>query len=143
MICHRRLKVIEGIVFVLSGVGKWAECAGFVRAWISSSVEMICESCFEGCKSLGCLSIESGSKLSRIERAGFWQSGVTAVGLPASVEVLCEGCFSDCISLKTISIGIESKLSRIEREGFQRCGLRSIHFPASVEVIYESCFSNC
>jgi hypothetical protein len=126
LVYHRRLKVIDGIVWRSSDLRK---SDGFDRNWIWSSVEIICESCFQLCKSLGSISFESDSKMSRIDWDGFRGSGLRSIHFPASVEVIHELAFSSCTLLLSIIFESDSKLSRIGREAFWGSGLRSIHFP--------------
>jgi hypothetical protein len=71
---------------------------------------VICEHCFAFCHSLKVISIESDSKLSRIERKAFYRSGLTSIHLPASVVVIYESCFLKCTSLGSLTIDRGSKL---------------------------------
>jgi hypothetical protein len=73
---RRRLRVVGGIVYSLSGLSRRA---WIVRAWISSSVTAICAPSFFKCKSLTLVSFELNSQLSRIEREAFEGNG--SVGL--------------------------------------------------------------
>jgi predicted DsbA family dithiol-disulfide isomerase len=77
---------------------------------IPSSVEMICEECFRDCRSLTSVTFEVNSKLSRLERYAFCESGLMSIHIPSSVEVICEGCFSECTSLKSVTFEVDSKL---------------------------------
>jgi hypothetical protein len=60
------------------------------------------------------VTFESGSKLSRIEKSVFSETGLVEIILPSSVEVLGEECFSLCVSLSSVIFESVSKLSRIE-----------------------------
>jgi hypothetical protein len=110
---------------------------------IGSSIEVICEGCFQWRASLESISFECPSKLLRIEVEAFARSGLKSIHLPASVEVICEFCFLMCKSLESVTFESKSKLSRIEAEAFGCSGLKSIHLPASVKVISERCFAGC
>jgi hypothetical protein len=141
MICHRRIEVIGGAVHHPSDLEPGVIRSG--RHWIVSGIEVICQKCFSDCKSLASVTFESGSRLSRLEKSAFSQSGLHSIHFPASIEVICESCFSNCKSLESVTFESGSRLSRLEKKAFSSSGLRSIHFPASIEVICESCFDDC
>jgi hypothetical protein len=69
---------------------------------IPSSVEMLCENCFLRCGSLTSVIFEPGSRLSRIEKATFSETGLIEIVIPSSVEILCECCFLRCGSLTSL-----------------------------------------
>jgi hypothetical protein len=57
---------------------------------LPSSVEVLGERCFSHCGSLSSITFESGSRLSRIEKWTFSQTGLIDIVIPSSVEVLRE-----------------------------------------------------
>jgi hypothetical protein len=141
MVCHRRMKVVSGMVWCLSDVLRLPDLAW--RYWFPSSVEVICESCFSSCKSLASVTFEANSRLSRVEKAAFCKTGLQSIHLPRSLEVICEFCFFYCKSLAFVTFDANSRLSRLEKQAFCKSGLQSIHLPGSLEVICESCFFYC
>jgi hypothetical protein len=141
MVCHRRIQVVGGVVRCLLN-GLQPVCLNW-RCWFPSSIEMICESCFQSCNSLASVTFDANSRLSRLEKVAFSCSGLQSIHLPGSLEVICESCFMWYTSLASVTFDANSRLSRLEKEAFRRSGLQSIHLPGSLEVICESCFSSC
>jgi hypothetical protein len=113
------------------------------RVVIESSVVVICQGCFSGCRLVKSVTFDCDSTLSRIEKGAFRESSLISIHLPSSVEVLCEECFYLCKSLTSVTFECDSKLSRIEECAFLESALISIHLPSSVEVLCEECFSVC
>jgi hypothetical protein len=97
------------------------------------SVEMLSEFSLYEFQSHPSVTIESGSKLSRMEAGAFGQSRLVEIVIPASVEILGELCFYEYRSISSVTIESGSILSRIECEVFSKTGLIQIIFPASVE----------
>ena len=52
-----------------------------------SSVEILCEGCFYGCKSLKSVTFEDGSCLKRIEKHAFSGSVIESIEIPKGVEI--------------------------------------------------------
>jgi hypothetical protein len=73
-----------------------------VRVTLPLSVELLCEYCFQQGESLTSIPFESESKLSRIEKWAFRDSGITSIHLLSSVEVLREKCLSLCHAVTLI-----------------------------------------
>jgi hypothetical protein len=111
---------------------------------IPSSVEVICESCFRKCGSLQRVTFSGDSKLARLDKDAFRESGLTSMGLPGSIELIGDGCFEGCASLEWVRFSGDSKLSQFERCAFCRNGLisRFLLVPA-VEEICKRCFRKC
>ena len=64
---------------------------------IPASVEVLCERCFVGCKSLSRVTFAAGSCLKRIEKEAFSGcSSLKEIGIPARVEVLCAKALQVC-----------------------------------------------
>jgi hypothetical protein len=145
----RRLISVSGFVVEVEEIGRDPQALRvdevLLAICIPSSVEKICESCFNGCKSLSTITFESGSKLSCIENDAFCNcSSLSSIGIPSSVEQICRECFNGCYSLSTITFESDSKLSCIERSAFCNClSLSSICIPSSLEKICQGCFYGC
>jgi hypothetical protein len=86
---------------------------------------------------------ENESKLLRIEKGAFRETGLREIVIPTSVKVLGEGCFARCKSLKFVRFESDSKLVRIRKGAFRESGLREIVIPAAVEVLEDECFVGC
>jgi hypothetical protein len=140
MVYHRRIKVVDGIR-CLSDVLR-PVCLLW-RCWFPSSVEVICESYFSSCKALASVTFDVNSRLSRLEKLAFFQSGLQSIHLLGSLELICESCFGHCKSLASVTFDVHSRLYRLEKAAFFESGLQSIHLPGSLEMICESCFSDC
>jgi hypothetical protein len=79
------------------------------------------------------VTFETGTRLSRIERRAFSETGLIEIILPSSVEFLGEQCFCECRSLSSVIFESGSRLSRIESHAFSQTGLVEITVPSSVE----------
>jgi hypothetical protein len=66
------------------------------------------------------ITIESNSRLIKIEDEAFSGSGLTTIMIPSSVEVIGRCCFKYCKSLVSVTIEPNSRLTRIEEQTF--CG---------------------
>jgi hypothetical protein len=63
---------------------------------ISREIEIICDSCFLGCKTMSRLTFEAGSRLRRIERFAFAEcSSLHTICIPSSIECLEREWFLD------------------------------------------------
>jgi hypothetical protein len=108
MVCHRRMKVVSGMVRCLSDV---LRLPGLVwRYWFPSSVEVICESCFSSCDLLASVTFEANSRLSRLKKLAFSESELQLIHLPNSLEVICEGSFLCCESLTSVTFDPGSRI---------------------------------
>jgi hypothetical protein len=110
---------------------------------IPKGVEILGSGCFSYCKSLSSISIESDSKLKRIESSAFSNSSLKSMVIPRTVEILGSGCFFHCESLSSISIESDSKLKGIESNAFSHSSLKSIVIPRTVEILGSHCFQYC
>jgi hypothetical protein len=113
------------------------------RSWISSSVSVLCQSCFLHSRSLSSILFESGSNLQQIEESAFFDSGLTTIIIPSSVTHLSKSCFSFCNSLSSISFETGLNLQRIKECAFFYSGLTTIIIPSSVTHLCKSYFSSC
>jgi hypothetical protein len=73
---------------------------------ILSSVDVICEYCFSGCKSLPSATFDVDIKGSRFDGDRFYMTGLTSIHIPSSVEVICDSCFGGCKSLASVTFDI-------------------------------------
>jgi hypothetical protein len=71
---------------------------------LPASVEILGEDCFGYCKWLISVTFESVSRLKRIEKHAFRETGIIGIIVPRSVKVLAGDCFSFCRSLLTVTI---------------------------------------
>jgi hypothetical protein len=89
-----------------------------VKIIVPSSVEVLGEKCFLYCESLSLVIFESGSRLSRIEKLAFSETGLVEIIIPSSVEVLGESCFHKCGSLSSVKFQSGSRLREVGRDAF-------------------------
>ena len=85
---------------------------------IPDSVRELCDSCFQECGSLRCVTFGSSSSLERIGVSCFEGSGVEEVSIPDSVRELCDNCFRGCRDLRRVTFGSSSSLERIGFRAF-------------------------
>jgi hypothetical protein len=72
-------------------VRAFSDCPSLQLIIISSSVRILAELCFGGCRSLSILTFESNSTLDRIEARAFSEcSSLKSICIPSSVTILCE-----------------------------------------------------
>jgi hypothetical protein len=81
---------------------------------VPSSVVVLGDSSFCGCKSLQSVTFESGSRLERIEKCAFQLSGLKSIVIPSSVGFVGKESFHGCKSLASVTFGSGSRLERIE-----------------------------
>jgi hypothetical protein len=112
---------------------------------ISREYETLASFSFSGCPVMSTVSLEDGSKLTRIEAGAFFQCGaLISICIPAGVDIVGKICFRDCWSLSQVTFESGCKLSEIGRESFKKCAsLKSICIPSEVKCIPEYCFSEC
>jgi hypothetical protein len=103
-----------------------------VRFWIPSSVEVICELCFDFCRSLESVTFATNSRSSRLEKKAFCKTHLRSIHLPGSIEVICESCFFSCKSLTSISFDYIPRLQRIEKSAFASIASVSLIIPGCV-----------
>jgi hypothetical protein len=110
---------------------------------IPDSVGLLGTNCFYGCKSLSWVIFESDSRLSRIEKEVFGQTGPLEIILPSLVEVSDQKYFCGCGPLCSVAFESRSRLSRIEKEAFFETVLVEIILPSSVEILGVGCLADC
>jgi hypothetical protein len=81
------------------------------------------------------ITFEANSRLSRLEKTAFFQSGLRSLHVPASVEVICESCFCECSSLTSVTFDSLSKLQRIEGSALAWTKLTDLRIPGCVNWI--------
>jgi hypothetical protein len=119
---------------------------------IPASVEIVCQYCFDKCKSLTTVTFESNSKLQRIEESTFQQSCLTELFLPNSIHFLSGSAFASAF-LNSISFWpgqCEFQVSEMFIEDIADRSLiryfgrsTAIVIKSRIEIVSESCFSNC
>jgi hypothetical protein len=86
----------------------------------SDIVEMLYKRCFPKCQSPTSVTIESDSRMQRIDESAFSESGSTTRHSPASVEMLCNRCFYTCDLLRSVTFELLSKLRKVPSDSFER-----------------------
>jgi hypothetical protein len=101
--------------------------------------------CFNQCKSVSCVTFESGSEISILGQVAFEQcSSLESVCIPSSVQTISDGCFSHCRKLSQLTFESGSALSILGDSAFSSCfALCSICLPSSLETISAGCFQCC
>jgi hypothetical protein len=89
-----------------------------VEIIIPSSVKVLGEESFHACRSLSSVTLKSKSKLLRIEKEAFSQTGLVEIVLPASVKVSGEKCFSHCRSLSSVTFESGLRLGEVSKDAF-------------------------
>jgi hypothetical protein len=108
--------------------------------FIPRTVEIISSYCFNYCKSLSSVSIESGALLRRIESSALSSSSLPSSVIPRTVEIIGSSCFSYCKSLSSVLIESGSLLRQIEARAFLCTKLRSVSLPVDVQSIAANAF---
>jgi hypothetical protein len=114
--------------------------SGLASIVIPSCVVVLAEESFFGCKLLGSVTFESGSRLERIHESAFAWTELTSIAIPSSVVVLGKGVFYGCKSLESVTFESGSRLERIDVSAFRSSGLKSIVIPSNVAFICASAF---
>jgi hypothetical protein len=70
---------------------------------IPNHFEIICSSCFSNCKSLSSISLESNSRLTRIESFAFSSSSLQSILIPRNVQFIDGSAFCD-VNVSSITI---------------------------------------
>jgi hypothetical protein len=137
----------------------FASCRSLEEICIPSSVEVLCEKCFEFCSCLRIVRFESASKLVRIEGRAFSECGsLESMCIPSTVEILSACSFYSCRSLHLVrfesksglpdcqefpsfGLRVDSRLREIAARVFALCdSLHSILIPSFVGAIDGSAF---
>jgi hypothetical protein len=91
---------------------------------IPSSVEMLGSKCFSFCRSLSSITIESNSRLRRIESKAFYKSSIQSIVIPRNVQFVDVFAFLG-VTLSAISIESGNAIFVIENgfliDVFQGC----------------------
>ena len=116
---------------------------GALSISVAACVRKLCERCFYGCESLGCVRFSAASKLERICGWAFGRTSIESLSIPDSVVELDEKCFYKCKSLRYVAFGISSKLERICGWAFCGTSIESLSIPDNVVEIGKRCFHKC
>jgi hypothetical protein len=95
---------------------------------IPRSVEVICDSSFQSCRSLSAISFATGSKLARIGSDAFYDSRVESV-VPRNVEFIDAGAFNGCSRLSGAAFEPDSRMISIESLAFRMTAHASFIYP--------------
>jgi hypothetical protein len=120
------------------GEDTFHRCKALISIRLLRSVTVLGPGCFNDCKSLARIDIESDSRLSTIADRAFQAcSSLRSVWIPASVQTLGEFCFRTCPQLTCVQIESGSCLSHVPPTVFALCwSLDCVYLP-------ESLLSNC
>jgi hypothetical protein len=128
----RRIVVIAGAIESMSD----HRCCDFSlnRLWIPAQIELIKLKCFKLCQQLEWTVFETNSRLMRIEKEAFTETGLLDIVIPLSVEVIEPRCFYRCKSLLSVTFESGSRLLRIEDSAFEGPGLSEIVISSSADI---------
>lgn len=141
-------------------------CYGLTSVTIPASLKELSSSNFSQCINLESVTIASGSKLTKVGEAAFYNcnklpsitlpstvkeigpwafhncTSFTSFTLPSSLEIIRYGAFHDCKNITSITI--PSKVTTIEYDAFVNCSsLTSITIPSTVTSLGTYTFSGC
>ena len=168
------IKKIEKRAFSESGLQKVClpqniECiieGAFSRCKTLSSVKWNCKCdviptfCFYKCRNLTQFDF---SKIKKVEKCAFSESGLQKVCLPQNIECISGWTFSKCKELRSVEWNCKcdvipvfcflrcsnltqfdfSNIKRIDRAAFYESGLKEVCLPENIECIIEGAFSRC
>ena len=168
------IKRIEKRAFSESGLQKVClpqniECiieGAFSRCKTLSSVKWNCKCdviptfCFYKCRNLTQFDF---SKIKKVEKCAFSESGLQKVCLPQNIECISGWTFSKCKELRSVEWNCKcdvipvfcflrcsnltqfdfSNIKRIDRAAFYESGLKEVCLPENIECIIEGAFSRC
>jgi hypothetical protein len=101
----RRIVLGFGSHFVTSGREAFVRCRGIYAILLPASVEILEEGCFRDQTVLDEVQCEAGSRLRRIEREVFRESGLRSLLIPASTEFV-DGSALICRKLFRVDIEV-------------------------------------
>ena len=168
------IKRIEKRAFSESGLQKVClpqniECiieGAFSRCKTLSSVKWNCKCdviptfCFYKCRNLTQFDF---SKIKKVEKCAFSESGLQKVCLPQNIECISEWAFGKCKELRSVEWNCKcdvipvfcflrcsnltqfdfSNIKRIDRAAFYESGLKEVCLPENIECIIEGAFCRC
>ena len=168
------IKRIEKRAFSESGLQKVClpqniECiieGAFSRCKTLSSVKWNCKCdviptfCFYKCRNLTQFDF---SKIKKVEKCAFSESGLQKVCLPQNIECISGWTFSKCKELRSVEWNCKcdvipvfcflrcsnltqfdfSNIKRIDRAAFYESGLKEVCLPENIECIIEGAFCRC
>jgi hypothetical protein len=116
-----------------------------ITIFLSSSIEIFDEFCFNVCGSLVSLAFDAGSKLSLIADYAFHPcESLRSILIPSSVRKLGEDCFDGCSHLSLVTFEGGSQLTEIGQSAFlHNRSLTLISIPSSVTLLCSNCFLGC
>ena len=102
-----------------------------------STLEVIEDSAFLGCKDLRCANFPEGIR--KIELYAFFNCGLRSITLPHTLETISRDVLSQCKYLARVHLPDGLKI--IGRRAFNESGIEEIELPASVEEIQRHAFA--
>lgn len=108
-----------------------------------STLRVLGDRIFQGCKMLKCVTFREGSRLDKIGVECFSNSGIEEITIPSSVITIHEQAFSGCRALRKASFQEGSKLERMGAMCFSECGFAKITIPMTVRSIGTDAFKKC
>ncbi|MCF0261019.1 MAG: leucine-rich repeat domain-containing protein [Erysipelotrichaceae bacterium] len=120
----------------------FAFCLSLESLQIPTTLQVIDENTFVGCRNLRRFPTENIQNLQWIDDHAFSDSGLESFQVPDSVQNPGSHIFSHCLNLKSIRIG--SGIQEIREECFGACfDLERIEIAASVKTIRRHAFLGC
>ena len=169
-----KIKKVKKCAFSESGLQKVClpqniECiieGAFSKCKMLSSVKWNCKCdviptfCFYKCRNLTQFDF---SKIKKVEKCAFSESGLKEVCLPENIECISGWTFSKCKELRSVEWNCKcdvipvfcflrcsnltqfdfSNIKRIDRAAFYESGLKEVCLPENIECIIEGAFSRC
>lgn len=81
------------------------------------------------------------SKLLRIGRCAFAETGLQAVDLPAGLQEVCDSAFVGCVNMTTVNFNMKLKI--LGRHAFAEAGLQAVNLPGGLREVRDSAFARC
>ncbi|KAL3756558.1 hypothetical protein ACHAWU_009952 [Discostella pseudostelligera] len=117
------------------------DCTALKRIDIPSSVKVIGNDAFRGCKQL--VHVELNEGLEHIGKNAFRNCiSLERIHLPGTLKMIGEKSFSGCVKLTEVTLS--EGLRNISNDAFCRClSLKRITIPSTVYSIHKRAFSKC
>lgn len=110
---------------------------------IPASVKSIGTEAFCGCYDLRSVAFADGSRLERLDKGCFCESGISQITIPSGVTVIDDFAFHRCQRLRRVAFQKESGLKLIGDECFRASAIEELTFPCGITAIGSCAFSEC